>query len=1048
MLHQVPSPNRLVGKPIYDQNLLYEKYRLEFMDCCEDILNKKEREFLNTFFHRMNLILNDEYGERIFDDRQFLLVKKKVEESIYDKCYKPMFNTCQATFSNYVRFSSKYNPSKRENIFLTNFRAHCHFNPIPIHTCKGRFITANDPNNSSKPLYVICTNCKMCYFESSILMFCINCKKQFYSSIISQIDKQLPPATWEKYHCNAMINEQMSCIKCGDKFWLKNNNLYCKKCRYIVAPLEIDWRCLICHREFKSNAKPYNPLEFKVIKLGLKNALLYKIVVKPKDPPCKCYSGGKHTIENTVFYHKTGCKGILYYGQVNEKDVVVCSLCKVISTLNKFNWECPICHINFITKNISKYDKENDFDDGLSLNNSSSTDQAKSPLVNNTNKTLFSSMISQANETNATSNFGKLVDVPDEVNKSSSKIKNFQNILDEPNENLNVKKRNFSINILNRQSSKQRKNQSINGDYGDGDEEEMEVKNDPPSNAKLKIHVIKGTTKKKQTNLVNKNIERNQKHIVGIQSQRCNTIENSSKENNKYQPMGNNITNINIVPNNKNNYRNCPPFIQKGTINLSICKNGNQQPLSLYESGNKEDFKGYQMVKNNKIKRINYESPSTERKNKQIIVFNSGENEQREKIREYNRMNGDTKLNEGPTNNNTEFVLNENNRYGQNFEESENKRYPLNNKKSIFNSNNEGFELKHLNPKYDSSKKNQAGNSNGYHDRIMTSPGKCIDFNIEKVHIDNNAIIPNVQIKPKEQAKEIQSETPSHIIENNNDKELQRFCIKDYTVITILGQGTFGKVYLVEDKDKNLFSMKKIILNEELDLEGIIKEYQLAHRLQHNNIIKILGFNTAKLDQTTYGIYILMEVSKTDWEKEIKSHTDKQLYYTEKELMNILYQLTSALSFLQKENVSHRDIKPQNVLIFKNDVYKIADFGEAKEISKMSQGKQINTLRGTELYMSPLLFNGLKTNQLDIKHNLFKSDVYSLGLCLLFASTLTTNSIYEIRKMVDMKTVRTFLSNILGQKYSTEFVNLIGDMLEVNERNRPDFLELEKRFNS
>ena len=90
MLHQVPSPNRLVGKPIYDHNLLYEKYRLEFMDCCEDILNKKEREFLNTFFHRMNLILNDEYGERIFDDRQFLLVKKKVEESIYDKCYKPM----------------------------------------------------------------------------------------------------------------------------------------------------------------------------------------------------------------------------------------------------------------------------------------------------------------------------------------------------------------------------------------------------------------------------------------------------------------------------------------------------------------------------------------------------------------------------------------------------------------------------------------------------------------------------------------------------------------------------------------------------------------------------------------------------------------------------------------------------------------------------------------------------------------------------------------------------------------------------------------------
>ena len=51
-------------------------------------------------------------------------------------------------------------------------------------------------------------------------------------------------------------------------------------------------------------------------------------------------------------------------------------------------------------------------------------------------------------------------------------------------------------------------------------------------------------------------------------------------------------------------------------------------------------------------------------------------------------------------------------------------------------------------------------------------------------------------------------------------------------------------------------------------------------------------------------------------------------------------------------NIVHRDIKPQNILKFNNGLYNIADFGEAKEI-KIS--KQLNTLRGTELYMSPLL---------------------------------------------------------------------------------------------
>jgi serine/threonine protein kinase len=238
--------------------------------------------------------------------------------------------------------------------------------------------------------------------------------------------------------------------------------------------------------------------------------------------------------------------------------------------------------------------------------------------------------------------------------------------------------------------------------------------------------------------------------------------------------------------------------------------------------------------------------------------------------------------------------------------------------------------------------------------------------------------------------------------------------------------------------------MKKIILSEELDLELIIKEYQLCHKLKHNNIVEILGIFKRQLDITTYVIYILMEVGMSDWEKEIKSHSDKSKPYTEQELIHILTQLVSCLSFLQHQGVSHRDIKPQNVLTFKGGVYKIADFGEAKQIEKISQHRQINTLRGTELYMSPLLYNGLRCNQLDIKHNLFKSDVYSLGLCMLFAATLSVNSIYEIRKMVDMKNIRMFLERLLMKKYSEGFIKLLGDLLELNEMNRPDFVELEK----
>ena len=98
-------------------------------------------------------------------------------------------------------------------------------------------------------------------------------------------------------------------------------------------------------------------------------------------------------------------------------------------------------------------------------------------------------------------------------------------------------------------------------------------------------------------------------------------------------------------------------------------------------------------------------------------------------------------------------------------------------------------------------------------------------------------------------------------------------------------------------------------------------------------------------------------------DKEIRLHLQQRKNYTEIELINILYQLTQALLFMQEKlKISHRDIKPQNILTFNNSIYKLADFGEAKEV-KIS--KQLNTLRGTELYMSPALYDGLKNEKDD-----------------------------------------------------------------------------------
>ena len=182
-----------------------------------------------------------------------------------------------------------------------------------------------------------------------------------------------------------------------------------------------------------------------------------------------------------------------------------------------------------------------------------------------------------------------------------------------------------------------------------------------------------------------------------------------------------------------------------------------------------------------------------------------------------------------------------------------------------------------------------------------------------------------------------------------------------------------------------------------------------------------------------------MELALSDWNDEIKRRFKVKEYYTENEIINILNQIIKPLIYLENEGIAHRDIKPQNILVFKDNKYKIADFGEAKEI-KIS--KQLNTLRGTELYMSPILYNGLKKDKDDVTHNPYKSDVFSLGFCFMYAAALNFNIIYEVRDISDMEKVEKILHRHLKNKYTEKFIDVLVLMMENDENKRVDFFKL------
>ena len=195
-----------------------------------------------------------------------------------------------------------------------------------------------------------------------------------------------------------------------------------------------------------------------------------------------------------------------------------------------------------------------------------------------------------------------------------------------------------------------------------------------------------------------------------------------------------------------------------------------------------------------------------------------------------------------------------------------------------------------------------------------------------------------------------------------------------------------------------------------------------------------------------------MEVANCDWEQELINRQKENAFYSEGELIDILKSLVNTLAELQKRGISHRDVKPQNILCFGKDGYKLSDFGEAKTKIKnyiknsnnynYEENTKKQTVRGTELYMNPILFQALQKNAVDgAQYNAYKSDVFSLGMCFLFASCLNYQSLYEIREIYDMEVIKEIVKKYL-KNYSDNYINLILNMLQVNEKLRPDFIEL------
>lgn len=190
-----------------------------------------------------------------------------------------------------------------------------------------------------------------------------------------------------------------------------------------------------------------------------------------------------------------------------------------------------------------------------------------------------------------------------------------------------------------------------------------------------------------------------------------------------------------------------------------------------------------------------------------------------------------------------------------------------------------------------------------------------------------------------------------------------------YLIRDVIGQGGMANVFLARDLILERDVAVKVLRFDFQDNKDAILRFQReamsASQLLHHNIVEIYD-----VDETEQQQYIVMEyVQGTDLKSYIQAHAPLSLELT----VSIMNQILSAIELAHKTGIIHRDIKPQNILITKDNEVKITDFGIAIALTDTSI-TQTNTLLGSVHYLSPEQARGSSATQ--------KSDIYALGVVL------------------------------------------------------------------
>ena len=201
-----------------------------------------------------------------------------------------------------------------------------------------------------------------------------------------------------------------------------------------------------------------------------------------------------------------------------------------------------------------------------------------------------------------------------------------------------------------------------------------------------------------------------------------------------------------------------------------------------------------------------------------------------------------------------------------------------------------------------------------------------------------------------------------------------------YKVLSTIGSGGFGTVYLAEDTWIDKKVALKVPHKQSVDFGELLKEPRLLATLNHPNIVAIV---TAEKKENVF--FIVMEFVPGETLEAIVARdgtldVGQALDYT--------CQICNAVDHAHRHGVLHRDLRPSNVIVTDNGLLKVTDFGTSRFLEIAAHG---TTVIGSPPYMAPEQFHGKA---------IFASDIYSIGVTMY--QILTGSLPYESPSPADL----------------------------------------------